>query len=743
VRRALFVLEGVQNNQSLEALLGYQFERALHDITTANTSNNLNQYILSIREKFPILSNSIPQQGNAAQEVVSPFSVVNGLKLIKATEAQLRAIVTNSAHAALVIKEQNRLEDTLDALSDLMISEAAFQATQGKTDRTAAILNSLKNADVPPELEVNKTPRSTHLSITNRVALHFDPSTANAIVPGWSSEISPRSSTEPGVNKWLGEVFGDPDKIVCSVSNLDANGNESPETVVKLSELNMQPIDVVYSAGEDIQSGAKELEYYIGKVYKGKVNIPVGNRINIKFEPENMVATRHSLASVLPLIRNLRLLLTTSRPANGKDYRPHSKKGINNPQLLFGYDGPELRTRVKDAWTMLKTEVDKVNSKVPNGQQPKSKENPPSFQALFAFYKELGNSREYLQNISLTEGAVAVLLSFLEVVGKYGVKVSFPEYFDGNNPEKVTDLMVVVASVVQMVNKKIALGAEKLEAAEGQEADKMVNRLVECGKAVLGDDFTVIPKFKYTNPSDIINNLTDSTTKQLLSFITKKEDTDAVLAMETWISSVARVRPHMARLEQLRMISEAQGGTELNFRPAQMPFREKDLWLAVEFPEIDERTEKAFDIKDDTICLLVQGTAAADSAALQSALIVDDWTEFIPNINEVTGVAFNYDQPNATSPNTLLLAIEPTGSDNWDWDVLMGIMEDTLRRAKSRAVEPAQLLEDVVFDTLSPMTVANFDLYKSGVSLDYLITSDEFFNQVQNKNFELYKDFDI
>jgi hypothetical protein len=122
---------------------------------------------------------------------------------------------------------------------------------------------------------------------------------------------------------------------------------------------------------------------------------------------------------------------------------------------------------------------------------------------------------------------------------------------------------------------------------------------------------------------------------------------------------------------------------------------------------------------------------------------VDDWTEFIPNINEVTGVAFNYDQPNATSPNTLLLAIEPTGSDNWDWDVLMGIMEDTLRRAKSRAVEPAQLLEDVVFDTLSPMTVANFDLYKSGVSLDYLITSDEFFNQVQNKNFELYKDFDI
>ena len=739
VRRALFVLEGIQNNQSLEALLGYQFERALHDITTDNPANNLNQYILRVREKFPIVNNSIPQQGSEAQEVISPFSVVNGMKVIKASNSDLQSLIGNNAHATLILKEKNRLEDTLDALSDLMLSEAAFQATQGKTDRTAAILNSLKNAQVPPELEVNRTPRSTHISITNRIAIHFDHRASGKIMENWSGEASPRSRVEPGLNRWLSEVFGNPTKTICSAAHIDSDGNQFQQKTIRLSELGLQPIDLIYSAGEDIQSGAKELEYLVAKVYNQKVNVPLENKIKIMFEPDSVASSKRSFAAMLPLLRSLRLLITTSRPANGKDYRPKSKKVVKNPLLLFGYNAPELRSRIKDAWERLKAEVAKVNSKAPNSMQPKSKTNPANFKQLYKFYHESGGSREYIEDIPFTNSAINVLLSFLEKANLYGVKVSYPNQFDRNNSEHVADLVAIVGGIVETVNRKIKLGKDKLDAALGQPVDKKVRLLIESGKAVLGDDFVAIPKFKFTNAADVASNLKENTSKQLLKFISEKEGTSTDLALETWIESAAQVRPNVRHLEHVRMISESQGGTELEFMPAQMPFKANDTWLAVEFPKIDERTGEPYDIKDDTICLSIQGDTAKKTTALQCALLVEEWTEFIPNEKEVTGVAFNYDQPNATSPNTMLLAVEPTGSPNWDWDILMGIVHDTIRRAKSRAVEPAQLLEDVAMDTLSPMTVANFDLNKTSVSLDYLVTNDEFLTKMQSKNFELYK----
>jgi len=60
VRRALFLLEGVRNGQRLEALLGYQFERGLHD-AFSNDGINLNPYLPLFRTAFPIRSNSHTQ----------------------------------------------------------------------------------------------------------------------------------------------------------------------------------------------------------------------------------------------------------------------------------------------------------------------------------------------------------------------------------------------------------------------------------------------------------------------------------------------------------------------------------------------------------------------------------------------------------------------------------------------------------------------------------------------------------
>jgi hypothetical protein len=85
------------------------------------------------------------------------------------------------------------------------------------------------------------------------------------------------------------------------------------------------------------------------------------------------------------------------------------------------------------------------------------------------------------------------------------------------------------------------------------------------------------------------------------------------------------------------------------------------------------------------------------------------------------------------------VAIEPTGSGKWDWNVLQGIIYDTLRRAKSRAVEPDHLMENPALGVLLPMTIASFDVNEANVSLDYLLLSDKFLTLAKNQNLELYK----
>ena len=53
VRMALAIIEGMQQGQSLGALLGYQLERGLHD----RTDQELDIYIYELRKVFPLVSN--------------------------------------------------------------------------------------------------------------------------------------------------------------------------------------------------------------------------------------------------------------------------------------------------------------------------------------------------------------------------------------------------------------------------------------------------------------------------------------------------------------------------------------------------------------------------------------------------------------------------------------------------------------------------------------------------------------
>jgi hypothetical protein len=250
-----------------------------------------------------------------------------------------------------------------------------------------------------------------------------------------------------------------------------------------------------------------------------------------------------------------------------------------------------------------------------------------------------------------------------------------------------------------------------------------VTALLQAARILFGDSFSVLPQFTCYNEPDLV--AADGSRAQLLSFaLSQAPDLDATELVDEWLQGLARVRPRMNTWETVRMLSEALNDQPIAMLPVQIPFRTKDSWLAVEFPEhdpLDATATKPFGITRDTLSITAHGATAFKSGA-QRGLLLDEWSEEIPTAGENTGISFRFNQPNAVPPQSLLLAVTPEQTGAWNWDSLVGIVNDTLARAKRRAVEPSQLeKEGSVWNQLAPATVSEFSMVApADVSLDLL-----------------------
>jgi hypothetical protein len=106
--------------------------------------------------------------------------------------------------------------------------------------------------------------------------------------------------------------------------------------------------------------------------------------------------------------------------------------------------------------------------------------------------------------------------------------------------------------------------------------------------------------------------------------------------------------------------------------------------------------------------------------------MLDDWQEAIPNREEVSGITFNYNQPNSAPPQTILLAVTPEETGKWQWQHLVSTVLDTMQRAKERAVDPDEVEKIPGVASLLPATVSEFSTNRlTHISLDYARTIKE------------------
>ena len=724
VRRAMFILDGLRNGQMLEALLGYQFERALHD-----KAASLNKFILDFRIAFPIEQKELPQQGTGvATESLPPYNVVNGLKLsefgdIKASSIKF-IVVPSAGDLTIFNEEKERLKDSLDAVKDLLMAENFYQLVLGNFDRVAAVNLAQKDAHYPPEMQVVQTPRGAQLAFTNRVTLHFEdtPMSVNPL-QAFAIPMTPRALMEPSLNKWLYDVLGDPSVFRCEIGIVktakDVNGVEIQTfdniQEVSLIESGLQPIDFVYTVGNELDTiGASEIEARLAHIYRIRNGLDDTQTVRIFF---NKPDGSSKIGQLLPLARRLRALIAESRPLNARDFSASSRQDdlLIDKTSPKGFDVNDLQIRVEtahDALQNLKNGLDimAISVQIDADILTTLKQAFDRFQANKIDFDTEGVATSFA--VSNTY----LLRSVLEKISLFGITHAFPRSSTGISETDKIDVLKQAYEIFKTLNevlKRYTVLFATLNPA--MTIEKQVDIWTQLAKIIFGEIFNPLPKFTYQNFADI--TAAEADRSQLLTYGSTQAGISETVLVDEWLESVARVRPKLHKWEVIRTLSDTLGNTPM--QTIQVPYRAKDSWLAVEFPEKDpQQPTKPFQLLRDTVSIVAHGAAAFLTPTRQNGIMLDDWTEEIPTTEETTGVAFHYNQPNAMPPQALLLCVTPDITGSWNWDDLMNIINDTFDRAKRRAVEPTHLENRYEWVTLLPALVSEFTTTGTNITLD-------------------------
>ncbi len=325
VRKAMETLEGIRNGQSLGALLGYRFERSLHDADPA-----MFVFSYQLRKAFPLVANRLANTRDtdpAAQEAIAARNVVDGYAVVKKALANgntpnfsflttaLTDPVPSGAQRAIIENVIKDLIDIHDALSDLSIAESVHQVTQGNYDRAAANLDAYSNATFPQTPDVVITPRSG-TTLTHRVGIQLD---SQAVA---QPADNPRTRAEPSLAKWMENILPNMSGIAVLVE-VQNPGDPAPPMlpfVLTLQQLGLQPLDLLYMLDFDSDAALGALDELLLKFVLAQPGVHANAKVTIQYTlPVVQAGIVATIFEVAPLLRSLRQIVLGSRPLLASD----------------------------------------------------------------------------------------------------------------------------------------------------------------------------------------------------------------------------------------------------------------------------------------------------------------------------------------------------------------------------------------------------------------------------------------
>ncbi len=322
VRTALALLEGIRAGQGLSDLLGYQFERGLHD---RHSVAEVDKFIYELRQAFPLRLNRLTSTKVAESEAIPARNVLDGLALVNHVKASGNAGYpfgkpglppATTAEASAIDAEVDRLLEAHDAVADLALSEGVYQAVLGNYDRVASTYDAYARGNFPPEPDIVRTPFSG-VGLTCRVALHLEAGASPVVSPIAGLAMTPRAQAEPAVNRWLASRLPPPDRIGCAVTFRRASTGVETTMGVTLRQLGLQPADLAAIVRDDSHQAMTELDdrvvAFAHATFGPRPDVPV--RIGYL----DRQGADFSVFEVMAPLRYLRRLVSTSRPLESTD----------------------------------------------------------------------------------------------------------------------------------------------------------------------------------------------------------------------------------------------------------------------------------------------------------------------------------------------------------------------------------------------------------------------------------------
>ncbi|MEM7372559.1 MAG: hypothetical protein AAF587_28320 [Bacteroidota bacterium] len=341
VRAAMHIIEGMQEGQSIGALLGYELERGLHD---RHNEAEVDACIYELRRVFPLRSNQRTdttaegQEGFESITQIEARNVINGLSLLNQS-----SITGNETYPfgkdlkpatpdqiEIIHEELNRIRDINDAVADLVMAESVHQVVQTNYDRAAGVLDAYSKGTHPQTPEVARTPRSG-ITFTQRFGIHFP------VTPAAIPHSTPRVLAEPSINAWLDSLLPDFDEVYISASYFRPtylSGEEPNDPVelppIKLSDLTfgspdhrLMPIDLLYLVNVESDKILTALDDYILQYIHSNPTSDISYRpdIEISISYAQPIPDQKTIFELMPLLRSLRSLVLESRPLEATDMK--------------------------------------------------------------------------------------------------------------------------------------------------------------------------------------------------------------------------------------------------------------------------------------------------------------------------------------------------------------------------------------------------------------------------------------
>lgn len=679
VRSAAWLLDGVRQGQALGDLLGYRFERGLHDDGAAAWIDPVRRAVLL--------------HGGDARD---PRGPVDGLALLELhaerpdpasllSDVPAEYLPADPLTAAAVERHLDRTSDLLDAAGDAAIAESVHQVAQGNPTRAAATLDALNQGEVPPpELLGMRTP-VTGTGVINRIVVLLGD---EGPVNGWSTTTA-RARADGRLEAWVARLLGPADRIACRARWVDADGAVSGWHVLTLADLGVSALDAVAEAPPPLgttaaaasatptsraASGAggewgRRLEARL----RATTTVPASAAVEIAWGP-GADADTVPMADVAELAGQLRTLIGRCRPLTARDLSsPESPAAGEVPlDVLAQHVGPVesgFRSRADALVRLLPWDLATAQRPRPRGDAAPGdlhramlamSDYPLPGSVPVAGYTDDEDDLDRLWEAAWTLGVeVQRRVKLLDDQDRSPTGEGTPDKDPtGKDP---TD----------------KARTDQSPAAPGAVDPR--TRLRRVWEVVLGR--WLPPVVGFAPPAD--GPLGDDGAGPGFAATADLVGSDPAVVTD-FVARAGMVRADVRHLDQALMLAElVRGGAAQTWAVAQQPHVDADPWVGRGAPVADTGGRVHW--------LAIDHRSPGGPVGVAHGLFVDEWVDRIPQREVTTGLAIHSDAPAARAPQSLLLGVTPDDDTPWSLDLVTATLLQVLEDATVRAVSPQAL----------------------------------------------------